>query len=214
MGDAHEVVVDDVGKVIGGQAVGLDEHVVVQRVARGFDMAVERVVKAGRAGEGDVLTDDIRLAALHAAQGLLLGNVQAVLVILPLLAAGRGRVAPGLELLLGTKARIGGTALHQLHGIGQVDATPLGLDVGAVVAAHIRALVIFQASLPQALVDQLHRAGHLAFLIGVLDAQDELAPVLLGEQVGVEGGAQSAQVQIACGAGREPGAYGHGEPPL
>ena len=30
MGDAHQVVVDDIGEVIGGQAVPLDEHLVVQ----------------------------------------------------------------------------------------------------------------------------------------------------------------------------------------
>ena len=30
VGDAHQVIVDDVGKVVGGQAVPLDEHLVVQ----------------------------------------------------------------------------------------------------------------------------------------------------------------------------------------
>ena len=172
-------------------------------------MAVERVVKAGRSGEGNVLPDDERLAALHTAQGFIPGDIQTVLVVLPLLAAGRGRVAPGLKLLLGAKARVGRAALHQLHRVGQVGVAPLGLDVGAVVAAHVRALVVFQPRLTQALVDQLHRAGHLALLVGVLDAQDELAPVLLGEQVGVEGGAQSAQVQVTRRAGCEPGAYSH-----
>ena len=48
------------------------------------------------------------------------------------------------------------------------------------------------------------------FLVGILNAQDELAAVLTGEQVGIQGGAQAAQMQVAGRAGSETGANGHG----
>ena len=115
-----------------------------------------------------------------------------MLVVLPLLAALGGRVAPRLQFLLGAEAGIGRAAFHQLHGIGQIGIAALGLDIGAVIAAHIGALVIHKARLTHALVDQLHRAGNLALLVGVLNAQDELAAILLGEQVGIQSGAQAA----------------------
>ena len=56
------VVVDDVGEVVGGQPVGLDQHVVVQGRAVHLHMAVEQVVEAGLALGGHVLADDVRLA--------------------------------------------------------------------------------------------------------------------------------------------------------
>ena len=210
MGDAHQMVVDHVGEVVGGQAVLLDEHVVVQRVAGGFHMAVERIVKAGGAGQGNVLPNDEGLAGLHAAQRFFLGNVQAVLVILPLLALGRRSVPAFLQFLLGAEAGIGRALFHQLQRVGHVQIPPLGLDIGAVIAAHVRAFVVVQPGQTHALVNHIHRARDFPFLVGVLNAQDELAAVLAGEQIGVQGGAQAAQMQVAGRAGSETGANGHG----
>ena len=210
VGDAHQMVVDHVGEVVGGQAVLLDEHVVVQRVAGGLHVAVERVVKAGGAGQGNVLPDDEGLAGLHAAQGLLLGNVQTVLVVLPLLALGGRRVPALLQFFLGAEAGIGRALLHQLQRVGHIQIPPLGLDVGTVIAAHVRAFVIVQPGQTHTLVDHVHRARNLPFLVGILNAQDELAAVLTGEQVGIQGGAQAAQMQVAGGAGSETSTNGHG----
>ena len=39
VGDVHEVVIDDVGEVIGGEAVGLHEDLVVDVVVRELDIA-------------------------------------------------------------------------------------------------------------------------------------------------------------------------------
>ena len=39
VGDAHEVVVDDVGQVVGGQAVALEEHLVVAAGVREHHLA-------------------------------------------------------------------------------------------------------------------------------------------------------------------------------
>jgi len=51
------------------------------------------------------------------------------------------------------------------------------------------------------LLGSWHKAG----LVGVLDAQDELAAAVAGDEIGVERGAQVAHVHVACGAGRETG---------
>ena len=164
-------------------------------------MPVERVVEAGGSGQRNVLADDAAFAALHAAKRLLFGKGQAMLVVLPLLALLRGRVAPLLKLFLGAKARISRPAFHQLHSIGQVQVAALRLDVRAIIAAHIRPFVVIQAGLAKAFVDQLHRALDLAFLIGVLNAA-----VFPGEQVRIQGGTKAAKVQIARRAWGEAGA--------
>ncbi len=61
--NAHQVIVDNVGKIVGRQSVRLDQDIVVQRVAVNLDMTVDHIVEAGFAGRRDVLANDIRLAA-------------------------------------------------------------------------------------------------------------------------------------------------------
>ena len=210
MGDGHQVVVHHVGEVVGGQAVGLDEHVVVQRGAVHLHVAVEQIVKTGLALGGHVLADDVGLARLDAALDLLRGEMQAVLVVfegLALLLRLRARL---VQPLPGAEAVVGAAAPDQFLRIGQVEVAPLRLDVGAVLAAHVRAFVVGKAGGGQRGVDLFHRAGNFALLVGVLDAQDELAAVAAGEQIGVKRRAQAAQVQITGRAGREAGADFHG----
>ena len=50
VGDTHEMVVDDVGKVIGGQTVPLQEHLVVQIGVVHGDVAVDGVGEGGGPG--------------------------------------------------------------------------------------------------------------------------------------------------------------------
>ena len=52
VGDVHEVVVDDVGEVVGGEAVGLHEDLVVDVVVVEGDVAAEFVAEGGGAFGG------------------------------------------------------------------------------------------------------------------------------------------------------------------
>ena len=56
----------------------------------------------------------------------------------------------------------------------------------------------------------LRRRIGAALAVGVLDAQQELAAVVAGEQVVEQRGAGAADVQQAGRAGGEAGANGHG----
>ena len=47
VGDVHEVVVDDVGEVVGGEAVGLEEDLVVDVGVVEGDVAAEFVAEGG-----------------------------------------------------------------------------------------------------------------------------------------------------------------------
>ena len=202
--DGHQVIVHDVGEVVGRQAVGLDEHVVIQRVAIHLDVAVEHVVEGRFARGRHVLADDVGLARRDAALGFLKADVvQALFVVFVGFALGLGGLAVGLDLFLGAEAAVSAALFDQLPSELGVEVAALGLDIRAVFAAHIRALVVGQTGLTHGFIDQIDRAGHLALLIGILDAQNELAAVLLGEQIGIQRGAQAAQMQIARRAGRK-----------
>ena len=69
--------------------------------------------------------------------------------------------------------------------------------------ADLGALVPVEAEPAEAVQDRLQRLGHVALLVGVVDAQDELAAVLAGEQPVEQGRADAADVQIAGRAGGE-----------
>ena len=58
VGDAHEVVVDDIGQMIGGEAVGLQQNLVVDVVVGELDVAAELVAEGGFAFDGDLEADD------------------------------------------------------------------------------------------------------------------------------------------------------------
>src|SRR5262249_19109261 len=61
VGDLHQVVVDDIGKMVGRVAVGLDGHKVVQFGQHKVQAAADGVVPADRLGRvGDAKTQDVR----------------------------------------------------------------------------------------------------------------------------------------------------------
>src|SRR5262249_6117787 len=65
----------------------------------------------------------------------------------------------------------------------------------------------------KAVEDWLERFGTIALGIGVVDAQDEFALMLPGEQPVEQGGANAADMQIACGTGSKASTYGHESSP-
>ena len=137
---------------------------------------------------------------------LFLGQVAAAAIVVGHLTVGALLGVEGFQTLLGAEAVIGLALSHQLLGILLEHAHALALDVGADGAADVRAFVPQQAGLPQGVVDDIHSALHIAALIGVLDAQDEGAILVLCHQVGVQGSAQVANVHITRGRRRKTGA--------
>ena len=199
MGDAHEVVVDDVGEVIGGQAVPLEEDLVVQGGVVHGDVAEDGVVEGSRPGLRDLLTDDVGLPGVHAGLSLL-GGQGAAGVRRPVEAAG---VLLALGLL--AEAVVGAALLYQQAGVFAVGVPALRLDVGSHGAAHVGALIVGQTALGHGAVNHVRRALHQTALVRVLDTQDEGAAAAAGDEPGIESGAQVAHVHVARGGGGEAG---------
>ena len=132
-----------------------------------------------------------------------------MLIVLEGFAALRGLLPAFIQLLARTKAIIGVPGFHQLLRIGQVQILALGLNIRPIIAANVRPLVVVQARRREAGINLFHRAGHLALLVGILNAQNKRAMVAAREQVGIKRGAQAAQVQIPRGAGRKSRAKCH-----
>ena len=169
-------------------------------------MAVHHIVKAGHALAGDLLADNIGFPGGKALFHFLLGQVAAAAVVVGHLTVGALLGVQGLQTLLGAETIICLALGHQLLGILFEHAHALALHIGAHGAADVRAFVPQQAGLPQGVVDDIHSALHIAALVGILDAQDEGAILVLCHQVGVQGSAQVANVHITRGRRRKTGA--------
>ena len=204
VGDAHEVIVDNVGEIIGGHAVLFDEdHVIHGLCIFEGHIAEDYIAVAGFAIGRGVHADRPGDAGCLLRRDLFRREMQAVLVIFPGTAGGFHSGTALLDLLLGAEAVIGMAGLYKLLRIGEISGLALGLDIGTAGTADIGAFVPVQAAGTEGIVDDLGRAFNKAFLVGILDAQDEAAVVLLRVEVGVEGGADTAEVHEAGGAWSE-----------
>ena len=65
VGNPHQVVIDDVGEVVGGHPIALDENLVFQFGVVDGDGAVYDVMKGGAARKGHLLPDDIGISGVE-----------------------------------------------------------------------------------------------------------------------------------------------------
>src|SRR5262245_34016977 len=93
--------------------------------------------------------------------------------------------------------------LDQLVGVLLVYLTTLTLTIRAVRTTDVRALVPFDAEPAQRVEDLLFGLAGRAQLVGVLDAQDELAAVLTSETEVEQRDVGGADVRIAGGGRRD-----------
>ena len=152
----------------------------------------------------DALADDIGLAGLHAPQRLVTGKIPAGADMLSDLLAVL--LAAGLLLVLLAEAVVRAAAPDQKLGVFFEQAAPLGLHIRADRAADVGTLVMVEAAFAQRFINELHRAVHKAALIGIFNAENELAVMAAGNQPGIKRGTKVSDVHVARGAGRKAGA--------
>ena len=198
VGDAHEVVVNDVCEVIRRQTVALYEHLIVKRGVFNGNVAENLVVEGRAALGGYPLTHD---------EGFARGD-ESVAFLARKGAAGVGGLFKALGLLLlFAEAAVGVPLLDEKLCVFAVKSAALGLNVGAHGTADVGTLVVAEPALCHGAVNDVHGALDVALLIGVLDAQDELSAGMTGDEPGVQSRAQVAYVHISRGAGGKSRAY-------
>ena len=157
VGDAHVVVVDDHGKVVGRRAVRAEQDQVVQLLVHEPHRPLDHVVDDGLAFDRPLETD----------------HEGAAVIVCIALAPGR---ADGAAL----GPRLGPLGLHLLHrhvaAVGAAGGEQL-VDHGAVAVSvgvlENRRRVRLQVQPVEPVQDHLHRAGGRTLAICVFDAQEE-----------------------------------------
>jgi len=199
VGGFHGVVVDDVGQVVGGEAVALQDDGVHGEVGVFLGDGPQDLVLHHRGAVQGHGEPDHRLPVIVGRPGALDVPFAFREVAAPAVVA-LGQLgfllflAQGVEAGRGAEALVGRTALHQGLGVGLVQVQPLALDVGTKRPPLVRTLVPFQARPPQTVVEIGLGLGVVPALVGIFDAQIELSALGLGEQVVEQGGPQTPDV--------------------
>ena len=193
MGDTHQMVIDDVGEVVGGQTVALQKHLIVQRGVFHSNIAEDSIVEGGAALCGDALTNDIGLTGGNAGLSLIKRQITAGIGSTLEVAA----VLLGLALL--AEAVVSAALFHQELGVLTVGIAALGLDVGGHRAANIGAFIVGEAALSHGAVDHIHSTFHQTTLIGVFNTQDESTVIGAGNEPSIQCRTEIAYVHITGG---------------
>ena len=209
MRNLEVVVVDRAGQMVQAASVGPLHDVVLLQSPLERDRPAHLVVEGARALARHLQAHD-RAPALRRERRGLRGRRghPAAAVDEPLLAALR-RLALGLDFLGGRIVAVcesaGKQPVHRLP----VARLPRRLEVRRVRAVHLRALVPVEPEPAEPVEDRLQCLPDVAPLVGVVDAQNELAAVPARVQPIEQGGPHAADVQVTGGARREPRADGH-----
>ena len=139
--DAHELIVDDDGEVVGGEVVGLADDEVVHLTGGNLDVAENLVVDddgVGIHGEADDMTPPLP-ACLGALPARLVEDAELDVGgagVFESLLAGDVLLAQRIDLFVGLEGGVGVAALDEGFDVGVVDAGggALGLEVGADIA--------------------------------------------------------------------------------
>ena len=196
-------VVERVRELVGGDAVGAQQHVVAEQAVLPLHGAPHQILDLGHALERRAEPDH-RLAAGRLELRDLGGRQVAMGARRRRRIVGLARRRAGrLELLRRLEAGIREAVGDQLRRDLAVHVEALALQVRAERAALGGRLVEVEPEPVERLLDLLDRAGRLAGLVGVLDAQHRDAAVVAGEQPVVEGGANASDVEVPGRRGAE-----------
>ena len=204
VGNAHEMVVDDICKVIRGKTVGLQEHLILELLVFDRNVAERHVVERGCALLRDALADDKGLSSSDSRFCFGKREIPAGAdVLFDLLAV---RFVRGFFFRFLAEAVVCAALFAQKFCILAEEVAPLGLDIGTHGAAHIRTFIVRQAAFCHRLIDHVDRAVHETALIGVFNAENELTAKVAGDEPSIERRSQVADMHIARGTGRKTGA--------
>ena len=207
------MVVDHHREVVRGEAVGLEDHLILDRVRLPLDATVHQIVDPEGALVRNLEAHRVQLA-LGPEGGLRRRDGAAMTVVLRELVPRFLLTAHLREPLSRAKAVVRRPLLHELARVLLVKRKPLGLDVWRVRAAFARSFVPGDAEPVQPVVDRLDGGCDEPLLISIFDAQDERAALLPSEEVVVEERAHAPDMKLAGRRRREAQTSVHGDASL
>ena len=199
MGYFHQVVVDNVGKMIGRQLVRtLVKHLVVQDVTFDADIAPNHVVDMDFLSRIDLEADNKLLSVVNQTVHFFLRHRQRVAhlhtcvgVILEVLYL----LASGFQLFRCVESNVSLAGIQQLTDVFLVNLTTLTLTVRAVFPTEADTFVELDSQPFERVKDILLCTGNEAVGIRIFNTENQFAAMLTGEKVVVQSRTHTADMQ-------------------
>ena len=199
MRDPHVHIVRDHAQVIGGDAIGAQQHEIFQLRIGKLHSTEDGVIKSRAAGLGHGEANGRGFSRSATPGAFLARNFPAGAFITRRAALGGSGRAALLQLLLAAETIVGMSGGQQLRRALAIELHALGLVVGT--------LVPIEAEPAHALQDAVNHLRGRAFEIGVLNTQDQRAAMMTGEEPVEQGGACAAHMQVSGGRGSKTDAW-------
>ena len=195
MGDMHQIVIDDDGVVVGGDAVALDDDEIADPVGIEFHIAPHHVVDddlfVRRHAQADRRFASLGLILLP----LLFGQIAAFPAVARHLAGFQLSLALRLQLFRSAVAVIRLALRQESVRVFLIDTEAFHLMVRPVRTAHIDAFVPGDPEPLQRGLDIFLGFRRGTFPVGILDPQYELAPHFPGKEPVEQGGPGAADME-------------------
>ena len=201
MGNSEVVVIDNAGQMVQTCSIGTLDDVVLFLSPIECHIPTNHIMKRALAFAGHLQSDcrnsplRLQLSCMRLISGHPFSIVEKrfpfFLCRLPLL----------LQLLGSRVVAIGMPRFQQPFHFRLIPFHPLRLVVGRVRSTHVRTLIPVQPQPSESLKNRLQSFLDIALLVGIIDAQQECAISLSGEQIIEQRRADSTNVQIARGTG-------------
>ena len=208
MRHAHQPIVDDDGEVVGGMAVGSQQHLVADDVCVKADVAPHEIGERNLAVLRRAEADGRPLAGLHAPLRFCGIDLRAPARVFRRQIVRERLFALGVELLGRAEAVVRAPFLDEHARARLIFPEPLGRSVRPHRSADLRPLIPVQAEPAQILEDHRVGVGRRALDVGVFDAKDERAVLPARQQPVEERCADVADVQVPGRARSESDAHG------
>ena len=171
MGNAHQMIVHNVGKVIGRITIGFNKNHIVQFGIIHRNIAINFVTECCCPFGRIVLTDNIRNSGCQLFFNFFFGKAQTVFVINHNLFS-RHFLFQAVQTLFITETIISFTFFNKLFCIFHINACCLtfALNIRTAAAVFIRSLIMDQACFFQRPVNNIHCAFYKAFLVCIFNS--------------------------------------------
>jgi hypothetical protein len=206
LGNTHQMVIDDTGKIIGAHSVGPDDDEITDSLGVEVHFSVNEILEGDRPPFHPKAENRTVSFRFHPGD-LVFGKGATSAVITGHLSFGELFLPDSLQSFRGAEAFVDFSFLKKLIRIVTVERKALGLAIGAIRAFPVGTFVPLDSQPMKIFNDAVEGGLRRSLQIRILDPEDEGAPMFSGKEVIVQGCSGISDVEKPGGSRSKTNSY-------
>ncbi len=198
MRDPHQMIIHNIGEVIRGITIRLEQHLVVDLVGGEFHTPSNEIIKGNATRIGNLHTHDIRESGFNLLLYLFFSKLQSSAVVLWRYSHSLLVLPHLLQLFSRIECTICLPRIEKHLCMLLVNGKPLRLNIRSLWTALHRTLVEIKSCPPQCVDQIINRTLNVARSVRIFDAKYKRAVVFPCKQKIIQRGAKPTDVEISC----------------